>query len=291
MSKKLRADLLLLLVALIWGATFPFVSESIREISPAFLVSLRFLIAAIFLLPFVWARLLKTNKAVIKAGFILGALNAGVYLLQTIGMRSVDADTTAFISSVGVVFVPFLAPFFKLAKVKAIEVFGSLICLLGLFLLIGGDFSHFKIDEILILAAAFCWALSICYIQKVTIHIKESQLLAFYQIVFLLPFAFLITPIDFHFTGFSPMVVLTVLYTGILATSLVFIIQVRYQKETTATHAAIIYSFEPVLASIIAIYVNHQPLTKQIMIGGGTILLSVLLIELFPRLQVKLKSH
>lgn len=289
-NKTLRADLLLLFVALLWGATFPFMSEAVKVMSPFYLVSLRFLVAGLFILPFIWAKLVLTDKKVLRAGFILGVLNAMVYLLQTMGMRQVDADTTAFLASAGVVFVPFLAPFFKLAKVRAIEVFGSLICLIGLYVLVGGNLSHFNAGELAILLAAVAWALSVCYIQKITPHIKQPGLLAFYQIVFLLPFAFLVTPLDHHFTGFKPIVILTVLYTGIFATTIVFLIQMRYQKDTTATHAAIIYSLEPVFASVIAIYVNKQPITENITLGGGAILLSVLVIEILPRLQVKLRS-
>lgn len=291
MNKTLRADLLLLLIALIWGATFPLVKAALADMGPFLLVTARFSVAALFLLIYILPVLKKTNAKVLWAGLILGLLNAGVYLLQTFGMHDVDADTSAFIAAMGVVFVPFLAPLFKLNRVRKIEVGGSLVCLLGLYVLIGANFDDFKIGQCLILLASVSWAASVCYIQKVTQHIEDGRLLAFYQVVFTLPLAFICSGMEHVAVTWSPMVIFTILYTGIFATGIVFLIQVRYQKETTATHAAIIYSLEPVFASIFAIFINHQALTVNIVSGGGIILFSIFLIELFPRIQVQWKKR
>lgn len=290
MNKTLRADLLLFLVALIWGATFPLVKKSLDYIGAYELVNARFIVATLFLFIFTFPLLKHTSKRLLWAGLVLGLLNAAVYLLQTFGMRSVDADTSAFISSVGVVFVPFLAPFFGLARVRRIEILGCFLCLLGLYILIGAHINAISLDEFLILLAAFFWAVSICYIQKATPTIKQPNLLAFYQVLFILPFSSLFSSTQTHQIEWSPILIFTILYTGILATGVVYLIQVRYQRETTATHAAIIYSLEPVLASIIAIYVNNQALTENIVMGGLIILASILLIELFPRFPLKWQS-
>ncbi len=284
-KKALRADFFLLMIALIWGATFPLVTEALKEISPYLLVTFRFGFAALFLLIWIFPKLKYTDTKVLFAGMVLGLLNAGVYLLQTVGMRAVDADTSAFIASIGVVFVPFVSPLLKLARVKWIELMGSFVCLIGLYILTGANFQRFSFGEFLIVLAALSWAASVCYVQKVTPKIKQLDLLAFYQIVFILPAAAAFSMMDYHLSHLSPILVITILYTSLLATVAVFLIQVRYQKETTATHAAIIYSLEPVLASFIAIYVNKEPLTARVVWGGGIILLSIILIEIFPYLR------
>ena len=287
MNKALQADLLLLLVAILWGATFPLVSAALPYMHTYLLVSARFTVAAVFFLPFVFLKLKKTDKRVLIAGLVLGVLNAAVYIFQTLGMRHVDADTAAFIASVGVVFVPFFSALMGLGRVKKIEIVGCLTCVFGLYILTGADFNAFTFDEGLILVAAIAWALGVCYIQYASPRIKETDLLAFYQIVFLLPISFFLSTFNFHMPVLKPIVVFTISYTGILATVVVFVIQVRYQRNTTATHAAIIYSLEPVLASLIAIYVNHLPLTPKVIYGGGIILLSILIIEVFPQIRLK----
>jgi drug/metabolite transporter (DMT)-like permease len=289
MKRSLQADFFLLVVTLIWGATFPLISEALKFMSPFLFVTLRFSCAAMFLLFWVYKRLGKTSAPLLMAGIILGLLNAAVYLFQTFGMQMVDPDTSAFVAAAGVVFVPFIAHFMKLAKVKAIEYVGVFICLLGLYILTGADLRHLHTGEFWILLAALFWAIGVCYLQKVSPKIKELNLLAFYQIVFTIPLSVVMTASDSHVIAWAPIVWIAIIYSGVLATAVVFLLQVRYQQQTTASHAAIIYSLEPVFASIFAIYINHQALTIRIILGGAIILASIVLIEVMPVLTKKLK--
>lgn len=296
MTRSLRADFFLLVVTLIWGATFPLITEALHYISPFLFVTLRFSCATLFLLIWVFKALNKTTPSLLMAGMILGLLNAAVYLCQTFGMQSTDADTSAFVAAAGVVFVPFISYYMKLAQVKWVEYVGVAICVFGLYILTGADLMHLQAGELWILFANFFWATSVCYLQKVTPHTKELNLLAFYQIVFTLPFAASMTAFNSHIDALTPIVLIAIIYSGILATAVVFLLQVRYQKETTATHAAIIYSLEPVLASIMAIYINKEALTWHIIVGGGIVLLSIILIEVMPtffkkRRRIHAKKH
>jgi drug/metabolite transporter (DMT)-like permease len=291
MKRALQADFFLLVVALIWGVTFPLVTQALHSINAFLFVTLRFTCAALVLLPWIFKSLIKTSPAVLKAGMILGMLNAGIFLFQTFGMQFVDTDTTAFVAASGVIFVPFVAYLMKLARVRPVEYMGTFICFCGLYILTGGSLSHLKPGASWIFLANLFWAIGICYLQKVTPRIQELNLLAFYQIVFTLPFAASLTIMDPQIYKFTPLVIIAVTYTGVLATALVYLIQVRYQKETTATHAAMIYSLEPVLASIFAIYINHEPLDKRVLLGGGIVLFSILLVEMLPNLKkIKKKS-
>jgi drug/metabolite transporter (DMT)-like permease len=290
-NKTLRADLMLLLVAVIWGATFPLVSASLQFMSPALFVSCRFGVAALIFFIWIMPKLKNTSRKVVITGLILGMINSAVYLLQTLGMTHIDADTAAFTASVGVIFVPFLSSSFGLARVKKIEVLGSLFCLLGLYVLTGGEMGHFGWGALLVLISTFFWAAGICYLQRATPHIKETELLAFYQIIFLLPFSMLSAGYHYHAPMLQPILVFSIFYTAIFATIIVFLIQARYQRDTTATHAAIIYSIEPVLATIIAIWVNDLPITPRIACGGMIIIASILLIELWPQLVKRLPGR
>ncbi len=289
MQRSLQADFFLLVVTLIWGATFPLIAEALKFMSPFLFVTLRFSCAAVFLLLWVYKRLGKTSSPLLMAGIILGLINAAVYLFQTFGMQTVDPDTSAFVAAAGVVFVPFIAHFMQLAKVKMIEYVGVFICLFGLYVLTGADLRHLHTGELWILLATLFWAIGVCYLQKVSPKVKELNLLAFYQIVFTIPLSVAMTSADSHIIAWAPIVWIAIIYSGILATAVVFLLQVRYQQQTTATHAAIIYSLEPVFASVLAIYINHQALTLRIILGGAIILASIVLIEVMPAFVKKLK--
>jgi drug/metabolite transporter (DMT)-like permease len=67
---RLQGLFLLLVATLVWGSTFPLLKISLADISPGFLISTRFLLAAIVLAPFA-SRL---NRALIRDGILLGSV-------------------------------------------------------------------------------------------------------------------------------------------------------------------------------------------------------------------------
>ena len=72
LQKKYKSELILLFITLLWGATFVIVKESLNSISSMAFIAIRFLIAGIFLLPFVIKKTF-TQKNII-AGILLGIL-------------------------------------------------------------------------------------------------------------------------------------------------------------------------------------------------------------------------
>jgi len=69
-------------------------------------------------------------------------------------------------------------------------------------------------------------------------------------------------------------------YLTFFATVLTTYIQTRFQKDTTPTRAAIIFTIEPVIASLIAYLMLGEQLGLLGMVGGGLVVVGVLLSEL-----------
>src|SRR3990172_6132405 len=67
-----------------------------------------------------------------------------------------------------------------------------------------------------------------------------------------------------------------VVYLAVIATSLVFFLQMRYQKDTTATKAAIIYCLEPIFASGIAYLTIGETFTTTGLVGAAIIITRIL---------------
>ena len=74
-------------------------------------------------------------------------------------------------------------------------------------------------------------------------------------------------------------VIMAMVYCCALATILVLYLQIRFQKDTTATSAALIFSLEPVFASVIAYAFNNEALTSRMVLGGVLILFSIIIPE------------
>jgi drug/metabolite transporter (DMT)-like permease len=81
------------------------------------------------------------------------------------------------------------------------------------------------------------------------------------------------------FEGFVVPVKMTpwlgILYTGIFATVIAFTLQVKYQKETKAHKAALIYSAEPIFGHISAFLTIGEVLSLKGYIGALLILTAI----------------
>ncbi len=80
MSRRLVGDGILLFVTLCWGISFPLVGNAVATVDPSVFVMVRFILAAVILLPFVVMEIKKGTKNVLLAGVVLGALNTVVYV-------------------------------------------------------------------------------------------------------------------------------------------------------------------------------------------------------------------
>jgi len=78
----------------------------------------------------------------------------------------------------------------------------------------------------------------------------------------------------------SPVVVVALGLTGLLATALAFTVQAWAQQHTTATRTALIYSLEPVVAWFTSYWLMGETLSRRAMVGAGLILSGILLVEL-----------
>jgi drug/metabolite transporter (DMT)-like permease len=91
-KSRLQGLSILLVTTLVWGSTFPLLKISLADISPGFLISTRFVLASVVLLPFA-ARL---NKALIRDGMILGSVFFYLWQRKTLALRALPLIVPAF---------------------------------------------------------------------------------------------------------------------------------------------------------------------------------------------------
>jgi drug/metabolite transporter (DMT)-like permease len=277
------ATLYLLLVSLIWGGTFPFIRDSVQYISPAGFVAIRFSLAALLFLPLAIPRFKNTRLPLLVAGIVLGLLTGIGYFAQTAGLQTIGSAQSAFITALSVILIPFFAPFFGLGRPHFLEVLCAIGCLIGVYILTG---AHLTISPAIITAegltfvCAITTALSIVYLQKISSQIDDYRLFIFYQILFS---AFIPLGIFMH-SGHAtihcqPILIIGLLYCIFLSTALPIYLQTKYQRYTTPTRTGIIFTLEPVFASLFAFLFNGEAVTRSLLIGGGMILISLLVSE------------
>ena len=187
------------------------------------------------------------------------------------------ASKSAFITSVSVLLVPILLVMFKLQNVKWRIWIAVLLATLGLYLLIlpgGGGLSR---GDILTSGCALSFALHIIA-QDIYIK-KEVRLLPFFciQSGFVTLFSFVNAQIfESSAIIWSDRLFAAIIITGVLATFAAFLIMIWAQKILNPSETAIIFSVEPVAASLFAMAFGGEILGLWGWIGGGLVCLAVM---------------
>ncbi len=282
MQKRLFGDIMLLFVTFFWGLSFPLVENAMKVISPCVFVTIRFLLAALILMPFIWRdfKHLLDKKSIIS-GLILGAINVVVYNTQSIGLETLSGAQSAFITGTSVIIVPFLLPLFRMGCPTPLDIISSFFCLIGLALLTGVDVGNMSVGFLWTLLCALAVALSIIYLQKITQKSVSLNILAFYQILFT---GILSAPLSIgenYASMFHTDALIGLGFCAIFATSIALLLQTKYQRFTTPSRAVMIFALEPLFASFFGYFINGQTMGLLAMFGGLLIIASLVIPEVY----------
>jgi drug/metabolite transporter (DMT)-like permease len=268
--KRLYADLGLLIVALIWGSTFPVVKIALDSMSPFAFNTIRFLIACLFFLPFI-------KKEGFKEGFKIGFAVFLGYSFQTVGLKYTTATNAGFITSIYVVLAPLLAYAIYKISIDRVDIAGAILAFIGVYLLSG--YSGFNLGDLLILACAFAFALEIAMISYYS-RKTNPTMLAFWQIfavaVLSAPLA-VFTTTDFEI---NRDVLLALIITAFFATFVAKMLQNWLQRYTKPSDAAVIMSMEGVFSHIFAVAMLGESLSHTQYVGAMLIVIAVVIVSL-----------
>ena len=270
MATRRQAVIGLFFVTLLWGGTFVWMKQAMNSLEVELdeyskagvvgvIVATRFLIAFVALLPFSSrARAALTSKEDWKGGLILGSLMLAGFVLQMIGIESVTPSVSAFLTSLYVVFTAILSVKISDRKPTRMMIAGVLLATLGAGFIDGPPHIVWGTGEILTVMCAFFFALHIIYTDSIT---KKLDPLA----VTSTSFAVLVAGASIFalIASGDPMVaevawqdgvVVPLLCLGLFGSLACILMLNAFQKYLNPTHAAIIYSFEPVWATLYGWY-------------------------------------
>lgn len=284
---RLRADLLLLLAALIWGTAFVAQKAGLGGIGPFPFIAGRFFMSALLLSPLV-AREARGGVKLRRRDWLLAAaigtvLCAGASL-QQLGIMTTTVTNAGFITALYIAFVPFVAWLVLRTRVRPMVLIAVAISLLGAWLLAGhGETAHLALGDFLILASAFLFSLHIVLLSLFMKSAERPYFLAFAQYAVTASIAAMIglatEPADWRAVQQA---LPAILYTGLVSGGIGFTLQIVAQRYTPATEAALIMSLESVFAAVAAALYLGERLTVPATLGCALILLGVVMIEVIP---------
>ncbi|SEM35280.1 Threonine/homoserine efflux transporter RhtA [Pseudomonas sp. ok272] len=288
-TKALRADVLMLITAVIWGTGFVAQTSGMDHIGPFLYSGLRFALGALCLLPLV----LRGNphhakpEPFLSRGLLIGGGVMGLALalginLQQVGLLFTSVTNAGFITGLYVIVVPLIGLFIG-HKTGLGTWLGAALAVIGMFLLSVGEQFHVASGDWLQLIGAFVWGGHVILV-GVFASRHDVIRLAFIQFatcsVISLILALCLETFDLNaIIAAGPAIV----YGGMIAVGIGYTLQVIAQKDAIASHAAIIFSMEAVFAAIAGAWLLDEHLQPRGYFGCALMLAGMLVAQLWPK--------
>jgi len=293
LSPRIQGLLLLNVMTLIMATNWVVVKESEGMMDPFTFSAIRFSVAAVAFFPFIKGAF--HDSKVLKAGMEVGLWTACGYILQAVGLMSTDASRASFLSTFTVILVPILVGITGRGISKTTWGAAGL-ALTGTWLLENGG-TKASIGDLYNLMSAAFFALQIFRTEHYCRKLPRSAMMPVLatsmattavlggvlaagthpaQVAATLHS--LLMPTSWMTTFQIPMKEL--LYTGLLSTDLVLLIEMMALHNVPSTDAAIIYTMEPVLGSLLAYFLLGERWGPMGWLGAGLILTSSLATQL-----------
>jgi drug/metabolite transporter (DMT)-like permease len=277
--KGMQAEIYLLGIVIIWGSTFAIIKGVLDQIPPFTFLAYRFLLAAFVLYLIFWKRIKENiDKTTLKKGSLIGIFLFMGYAFQTVGLKYTTATKAGFITGLSVVLVPIISHFFIKEKVNRNSVIGVVLAFIGLWFLNYNSSFSFNLGDFLVLLCAVSFAM---HIISVGLFSKKLDyvLLAITQItvvfVLCLLMALIFEKPAIHLS-YSSNIWWSIVITGIFATALALYMQNKFQRHSTATKTAIIFSGEPIFAAVFAYFLLGEKVGLIAWAGGLLIIFGMI---------------
>ena len=278
MTRQLKADLSLLAVTVVWGASFPIMSIAFKSVPPYSFIAIRYILSALILGIVFIKRFKSFNKEMLKPGIWIGlALGIGC-ILQAVGLLYTTPSKSGFITGLNVIFVPiFIALLYKKLPDFKTNI-GVVLSVSGLALMSISGGMGINIGDLLTLLSAVAFAAQIILVDKFS---RNSDLAILTTIEFLTVGLLSTVPAVFV-EGFKMDLNLfaigAIIFTALFCTIFAYGLQNVAQAYTTPTHTAIIFLAEPVFSAIFSVFIGDK-LSGRTFWGCLLILIGMIIIN------------
>lgn len=273
---RLKADLLLFMVAIIWGSAF--VAQAVAgQYRVAYLFNgASFILAALILIPFIprGTRITGNQWAWM---FIAGAILFAASAMQQIGIFYTKVANAGFLTSLYAVFTPFLLWIGFRERPHWLDIAAVTLAAFGAFLLsTAGRFEVQNGDALEVIGSIF-WALHFVALGKFASKFESVSFACGHFFIS----GFLNFVIGLFLENLNTLALLpllgAILYRAVLSIGVGYTLQVWGQKHTPPTDAALILGLESVFAVLAGWVVLGQTLLPIQILGGAIILAAVLI--------------
>lgn len=276
-NMRLKADLTLLLVSIVWGSAF--VAQRLAgQMGSVYLFNAaRYLLAAIVVLPFIRRNNISPcSRDPYKWMLIAGTLLFLGSALQQLGVVYTTAGNAGFITSLYVVFVPVVLFMVWREKAHWISVLAVGLAGAGAFLLSTGGRFEVRAGDALELVGALFWTFHVIVLGKYASQFEPMS----FSVGQLVICGALNLGVGIFVEGSMPLnlpLLLAIVYTALFSLGLCYTLQIWAQRHTPPADAALILSLESVFAVLTGWWLLNERLAGLQILGCALIFVAVLL--------------
>lgn len=277
--------------AVVWGASFIATKVALADISPVAIVWLRFAMGVVILGAAVAVRKEFALPKQSEWGYfaLLGFLGITFHQwLQSNGLQTSEASTTAWIVATTPVFMALLGWLVLKEKLSAVKVFGIALAFAGVLLVVSdGDLASISVGkfgapgDVLILISSVNWAV-FSALSRRGLKTYSASLMIF----LVMSFGWLFTTVLFIGGGdYAELPALTfngwlgVIFLGVFCSGLAYIAWYDALQVLSTAGTGVFLYIEPLIAMVVAFMVLGEAITVAALIGGAVILLGVWLVN------------
>ncbi|MFP4459694.1 MAG: DMT family transporter [Candidatus Zixiibacteriota bacterium] len=274
------AEIFLITTTAIWGSTFLIIKLLVTKediFSPFALLFSRFALSSIIAY-LVFRPKGLPNKDVLIGGFIIGIAAFGGYAFQTLGLLETTPARSGFITSLFVVFTPFLSRVLEKQEISRAIYISLIPALFGLWAISGTQFSFNDINpgDKITLLSAISYAFQVVGIQIYTKK-YDWKWLTVLQFAFIALFSSFGLPFEDIKFPTNNIAYYAIIYLALFATVGALGIQMFAQRFTTSSRASLVYIAEPLFATFFAYIFIGEGLSKVEVLGGILIICSMII--------------
>ncbi|MBE0538284.1 MAG: DMT family transporter [Ignavibacterium sp.] len=277
-----------LLAIIFWGASFIATKYLLDELTPETIISMRLLLAIIFLLTIALIQKRDFTINLKSHSYILLLAIIAVFHLwiQVTGLKFTTASNTGWIIGTAPIFMALLGLFFFKEKLSTLKVTGIITATLGLLMLVGNG-NPANIDliknkgDLLVLASAFTWGIYSMVNKKISLNYSPVMTILY---LFLM-MAIIIIPFTINNTAVNSVINLSgvgwiaILFLGLLCSGVSYVIWAYALREMASAKVGAYLYFEPFATVFTAWIFLSEDITLFMILSGLIITAGVFLVN------------
>ncbi len=272
---------MLLTAAIIWGSSFIIMKNAVDFLTPAVLLSIRFILASVFLFLIFYKQVFNFPKDKIIGGLITGVCLFSAYYIQTWGLSFTTPGKNAFLTAVYCAIVPFLIWIIYKKRPDTYNFIAAILCILGIGCISLDKDLSVNIGDILTLGSGFLYAIHIILVNYFS-QDADKKAFTVYQFIggsicaIIVSFVYEDVSIVKYIT---PSIYMQLAYLAFFATGIAMLCQTLGQSYVSECKASILLSLESVFGVLFSILFYNEIVSLKVFTGFLFVFIAIIVSE------------